>query len=556
MVRRFLVAVSALLVFLTMLPGTSARAAIDPTASEIGFLQLLNAARAQNGLGSLQADAALKTVARDWSGQMAATFSRTQTVIDAADPGNCNKSALCHRPNLREAIDGAVDGWTSAGENVGTGGTVQVLHDAFVASPGHYANIMGRYNRVGIGAVFQNDRIWVTFNFVLGPALPPQPETGENSLFAAGLKPSAVVTALGLPTAYQPVSPRRIVDTRSGLGGVGPLTAGGIFRISLNSEAGRPAATSGVVLNLTATQPSGPGFITAFPCGNAPPLASNINVTADQTVPNLVASALGADNTVCVFSTTSVHLIADLAGWLTTGNDGALQASSPFRLLDSRSGGVKGQVFTVSLRGRVPADSSAVSLNLTVTEPNSTGYLTAFACGSPQPVVSNGNFTAGKTRPNMAIVPLGTNQTVCFYSPVPVHLIVDHTGWISAGPAVIQPVAPTRLLDTRDGTGEWLGRLGAGQTIDIDLNKVVGLPSGVSAVQLNLTAADGAATGFASVFPCGSSVPLASSINYERSDTRANMALVDVSDNGHICLYSSQRVHLLADLAAYLLGTP
>lgn len=54
-------------------------------------------------------------------------------------------------------------GFTVAGENVGYGPNVQVVHDALTASPSHMANIVGAaYTRIGVGAVIDgNGRLWV-----------------------------------------------------------------------------------------------------------------------------------------------------------------------------------------------------------------------------------------------------------------------------------------------------------------------------------------------------------------------------------------------------------
>ena len=68
-------------------------------------------------------------------------------------------------------LKGVVPQWQLIGENIGTGFAVQSLHDSFMASGGHRANILGNYNRVGIGVVTQGERIWVTFDFVNGPAI-------------------------------------------------------------------------------------------------------------------------------------------------------------------------------------------------------------------------------------------------------------------------------------------------------------------------------------------------------------------------------------------------
>jgi len=101
-----------------------------------------NALRTGRGLASLGRDAGLDAAALAWARSMAAS------------------GVLAHS-NLPNQVLGQP--WTSAGENVGYGPSVQVVHDALVASPGHLANIVGaKYRVIGVGAVLDaSGRLWV-----------------------------------------------------------------------------------------------------------------------------------------------------------------------------------------------------------------------------------------------------------------------------------------------------------------------------------------------------------------------------------------------------------
>jgi len=143
---------------LSFLPTAASPAGAAPTASastaEADFVARMNASRASAGLSSLQADPAFATTSRTWSAWMRGT------------------NTLSHDPYLVNAVASVEPGWRSAGENVGVGYSVSQLHDAFMASPGHRANIMKpAYNRVGVGVVFDGSKIWVTVRFLEGPAL-------------------------------------------------------------------------------------------------------------------------------------------------------------------------------------------------------------------------------------------------------------------------------------------------------------------------------------------------------------------------------------------------
>ena len=74
-----------------------------------------------------------------------------------------------------------------------------------------------------------------------------------------------------------------------------------------------------MVLNLTATEPTAESFVTAWPDGQARPLASNLNVLAGKTAPNLVVVKVGTGGKVDLYNNAgSTHLVADVAGWYGT----------------------------------------------------------------------------------------------------------------------------------------------------------------------------------------------------------------------------------------------
>ena len=179
---------------------------------------------------------------------------------------------------------------------------------------------------------------------------------------------------------------------------------------------------------------------TGYPCGSTRPNASNLNYTAGVTIPNNVIVKLGVGGTVCLYSLQATHLIADINGaFAGTG----YTTLDPARLLDTRPDGATidnlfhtgvkvgagGEIaLQVTGRGGVPVDASAVVLNVTVTDPEGSGFVTVYPCGSTRPNASNLNYTAGVTIPNNVIVKLGVGGTVCLYSLQATHLIADING--------------------------------------------------------------------------------------------------------------------------------
>src|SRR5262249_4217132 len=159
-----------------------------------------------------------------------------------------------------------------------------------------------------------------------------------------------------------------------------------------------------------------------------------------------------------------------------------------------------------------PGPAGAALLNVTADGATDPGFLTAYPCGGGVPPTSTVNFPIGRPVAGEAVVPVAADRTVCIYASASVAVIVDLLGTYADDPVglLVRTAVPARLLDTRDGTGGWLGVLGAGQTVDV----ATGLPGGRVAVG-TVTAAGGGRRGFVTAW-AGGDVPLASNLNYER----------------------------------------
>jgi hypothetical protein len=120
---------------------------------------------------------------------------------------------------------------------------------------------------------------------------------------------------LGSP--FVPLAPRRVLDTRTGLGAPkGAIGPGHTIGLTVAGVGGLPAQISSVLLNLTATQPSTGGYLTAYPDGTTRPTASSLNFGPGQTASNELLAGVGKDGTLAItnaFGTTQA--VADMAGY-------------------------------------------------------------------------------------------------------------------------------------------------------------------------------------------------------------------------------------------------
>ena len=372
---------------------------------------------------------------------------------------------------------------------------------------------------------------------------------------------------------YHALPPERILDTRDGTGGVaGPVGPGAAVSVLVAGRGGVPAmGVSAVVMNVTVTQPTAAGFLTLFPNGTSLPLASNLGFTPGQNVPNLVVVKLGADGRVGTYNSAgNTHVIFDVAGWFSTDAGavaGRYRPLVPARILDTRNGtggGVRlGPGASLDLQvagaGGVPATGvDAAVLNVVATQTTATSFVTVYPTGSPQPLVSNLNFDAGDTVANRAMVKLGAGGRVTIYNLAGgADIVVDVGGWYtdSTPPATLGTfvaVQPSRILDTRDGTGGVSGIRPAATAVEVQITGRGGVPAtGVTAVVLNVTATQPAGVGFLTVFPAGAGLPLASDLNFDAGETRPNLTVVRVGTGGRVVLYVSTQTHVIFDVSGW-----
>ena len=119
--------------------------------------------------------------------------------------------------------------------------------------------------------------------------------------------------------AYTALAPTRILDTRNAIGvpGTTPPAAGNTITLKVAGLGGVPVGAKAAVLNVTATEAPGEGYVTVYPCDQARPNASNLNPVPGRAVANHVMVKLSPAGTVCLFTSIRVNLIADVSGSFT-----------------------------------------------------------------------------------------------------------------------------------------------------------------------------------------------------------------------------------------------
>jgi Cysteine-rich secretory protein family len=385
---------------------------------------------------------------------------------------------------------------------------------------------------------------------------------GESQAAAVGLAPVEGATPAGPRSGYTPLAPVRVVDSRTGLGTT-PLAPQIPTRIQITGTGNVPNGAAAVQVNVTVTAPAGPGYLSVWSSCSAPrPEVSTVNFAAKQTVANAATIPVASDGSICVVSTAATDLLIDVSGYYSGSEPANFAPVVPVRLMDSRVGlGTAGrlaagqpvELSVVKVAG-VPADASAVALNVTGILPSADAFVTTYPCGD-RPVTSTLNPALSKLTPNLTLARVSPTGTVCFFSNTDIDLVVDVVGYISTKATnKLTPSTPFRFTDTRDlfrpeiNAGRGGSALGASETMTVQMAGVRGIPANARAISANVTVVGAAAPGFVVAFPCGAAIPTASTVNYEVNNAIANAAELPLSAGGAICIYSSGSAHVIIDV--------
>jgi uncharacterized protein YkwD len=115
------------------------------SANQGKVVDQINASRKANGVPAVTANDVVMGKAQAWSDHMAKT------------------GVLEHTGGGTRVDTSGIPKWCAVGENVGQGSSTYAVHQAFLNSAPHRANMLNRhYNRVGTGVTTGRGSVWVT----------------------------------------------------------------------------------------------------------------------------------------------------------------------------------------------------------------------------------------------------------------------------------------------------------------------------------------------------------------------------------------------------------
>ncbi len=245
--------------------------------------------------------------------------------------------------------------------------------------------------------------------------------------------------------AFFPLTPCRVVDTRNANGSLGgPFLQGGQerdFPVPA-SACGIPANAQAYSLNFTVVPYNGQSldFLTVWPTGQSKPVVSTLNNPTATIVANAGIVTAGTGGQIAVYPSNNTQLVIDINGYFAPAASGGLSLypETPCRVIDTRRVG-NGQPFTGTLAPPVDVVASPCAIspaaqdyvfNATVVPAPTLGYLTLWAFGKQQPVVSTLNAPDGSITSNMGIVP-GFNGRVDAYASGLTQMILDISSYFA-----------------------------------------------------------------------------------------------------------------------------
>jgi len=249
--------------------------------------------------------------------------------------------------------------------------------------------------------------------------------------------------------SYQSVTPGRVLDTRSDP--AGPLVDQDGVDLPIDFGATDSPHVKAVAVNVTAVNPTAPGYFTAWD-GVQAPTTSTVNYLKGQNTPNMAIVPVTKCTTcpqaysvpqISIINRTSgsAHLLVDVVGFMDDDYSGSglrfRSIGAPQRIVDSRSntgttplGANQTHTITAPSSVTTTATGSLVA-NVTGVSPTANTFLTLWpnVAGTSRPTVSNLNPAKGTNAANMAMIDVGDLYDFNVYNYVgTVNLIIDVTG--------------------------------------------------------------------------------------------------------------------------------
>ncbi|HSL73531.1 MAG TPA: hypothetical protein VK853_03655 [Ilumatobacteraceae bacterium] len=300
-------------------------------------------------------------------------------------------------------------------------------------------------------------------NTVANSAVVQLPASGAVDVFTQSpvdvvIDVTSVFVAAPTATAgrFVPLPPSRLLDTRE-------TGERGSTELRIPLPDGVPADATALAVTVTVVDAESDGYLTVYPAGGSPPLASVVNADALNRIrANAVFAPVSSDG-LAVFRFMPTDVVVDVWGWFTgpsaaQATDGLFVPQAPTRVWDSRESFDPLHAGGTLERVLVPAGAAAMVANVTAVDMTRPGYFSIWPAGTPRPVVSSLNHRWPQPAGALAIARTSDRGVAFFAFGGGAHVVVDLAGWFTGAPEVatlppgtnVPPPAATPVIMVSD----------------------------------------------------------------------------------------------------------
>jgi uncharacterized repeat protein (TIGR01451 family) len=326
----------------------------------------------------------------------------------------------------------------------------------------------------------------------------------------------------------------------------------GLTATAVNASGWTCSATPATSMNCSRSDSLGVG-------ASYPAITLTVGVGADATavVTNQAVLTGGGDLSNHVVIDPTGVILPDLAITQSHASDFTLGQTGTYTLTVSNVGSVATAGGTLTVSDFLPG-------GLTATSASGTGWNCSINGGSVPQVSCT--TVAGVLAPGNSYPPISVNVNVASDAPSTVTNVVsvfgigdaDFTNNVSFDATKITgfrfiPVAPCRIADTRNSNGPFGGPfVAAGTTRGFTVpDSACGIPPAAQAYSINATVVPKGKLGFLTMFPCGQSLPLASTLNSIDGRVKAGAAILPAGAGGAVCAFATDDTELVLDINGY-----
>ena len=271
-------------------------------------------------------------------------------------------------------------------------------------------------------------------------------------------------------------------------------------------------------MTVTALSKAKSGSLTVWPCSSPKPSLPNLHYAANKPVSSHVLATFDSSGLTCVQATTNAHVRVDMDGYYSSTS--SFHAVPIRRLRDTRTGArpAGGRVLTIAVTGNgVPADAAAVALDLTALD--GAGQVTSprSRAAAKRRLPPRWSSSVGRPREQLVVSKVGSHGDVCIRTSAPTHVLVDETGYYTAG-SQFTALAPRKIIDTAAHIGYRGPKPRANQVVT---TRATGgpVPGSAKEVVLEVTSSAESRAGTVSVWGCGQTNPQQPAVQFGAGQT-------------------------------------